>query len=209
VSVEVLVVQHGEKVRSSAHPGLTELGHRQAAAVAGWLAGNRTDIDAIVASPLRRAQETASPIADALGLELTTEPRFTERMNWGDDAGIEFDAFLIEWERTTQDRTYQPATGDSSNNAAARFIDALVDFELDDVGVVVVVAHGGVTVDTLRTIVGDRSVINANADLLSRGVPSCAITRLRVDNGVVTTIDYPSTKHLDRHLRIDQAPADK
>ena len=130
-------------------------------------------------------------------------------MNWGDDASIEVDEFLIEWERTTQDRSYQPATGDSSNNAAARFIDVLVDFELDQVDVVVVVAHGGVTVDALRTIVGDKSVINANADLLSGGVPSCAITRLQVDSGVVTTIDYPSTNHLDRHLGIDQGPGDK
>ena len=93
--------------------------------------------------------------------------------------------------------------------SGARFIDVLVDLELDQVDVVVVVAHGGVTVDALRTIVGDKSVINANADLLSGGVPSCAITRLQVDSGVVTTIDYPSTNHLDRHLGIDQAPGDK
>ncbi len=82
-------------------------------------------------------------------------------------------------------------------------IDALVDLEHVHVGVVVVVAHGGVTVDALRTIAGDASVINANADLLVGGVPSCAITPLRVDRGTVTVIDYPSTEHLYRHLGTD------
>jgi len=201
MGIEVLVVQHGEKVRSAGDPGLTEVGRRQAATVATWLAENRPDIDAIVASPLRRAQETAAPIAAAFGLELTTEPRVRERMNWDDAASIDLDGFLTEWQRATDDRAYQPAVGDSSVNAAARFIDALVDLEHDHAGVVVVVAHGGVTVDTLRTIAGDRSVSDVNADLISNGVPSCAITQLRVTNGAITVIDYPSTDHLDQTTR--------
>ena len=198
VGVEVLVVQHGEKVRAAGNPGLTDVGHRQAAAVARWIAANRGGIEAIVASPLRRTQETAGPIASALGLEFSTDPRVTERMNWDDNANIDLDEFLSEWEHATEDRSYQPAVGDSSINAAARFIDALVDLETVHVGVVVVVAHGGVTVDALRTIAGDASVMNANADLLHGGVPSSAITRLHVNRGAVTVIDYPSTEHLDR-----------
>lgn len=197
------MVQHGEKVRSVGDPGLSEVGRRQAAAVAIWLAANRPDVNAIVASPLRRAQETAAPIAAALGLELTTEPRFRERMNW-DDSSVNLDEFLTEWQRATADRSYQPARGDSSINAAERFIDALVDLEHNHAGVVVVVAHGGVTVDALRSIAGDASVSSANSDVVSDGVPSCAITRLRVTSGAVTVIDYPSTDHLDRttpHLR--------
>ena len=201
MGVEILVIQHGAKVPSAGDPGLTEVGHRQAAAVAMWLAANRPDIDAIVASPFRRAQETAVPIAAAFGLEVTIEPRVRERMNWDDDASIDFDEFLAEWQRATDDRSYQPAVGDSSNNAAARFIDALVDLEHDHAGVVVVVTHGGVTVDALRAIAGDASVIEANADLVADGVPSCAITRLRVSGGAVTIIDYPSTDHLDRTTR--------
>ena len=195
MGVDVLVVQHGEKVRAAGNPGLTDVGHRQAAAVARWIAGNHVGIEAIVASPLRRAQETAAPIAAALGLEFSTDPRVTERMNWHGDAGIDLDEFLSEWEHATEDRSYQPSVGDSSINASARFIDALVDLESVHVGVVVVVAHGGVTVDALRTIVGDASVVNANADLLHGGVPSCAITRLQVSNGAVTVVDYPSTGH--------------
>jgi broad specificity phosphatase PhoE len=50
MGVEILVVQHGEKVRSAGDPGLTDEGHEQAAVVAMWLAENRPDVEAIVAS---------------------------------------------------------------------------------------------------------------------------------------------------------------
>ena len=201
MGIDVLVVQHGEKVRSAGDPGSTEVGHRQAATVARWLAENRPDVDAIFASPLQRARETAAPIAAALGLVVKTDPRFRERMIWDDDSSISLDEFLTEWQRATDDRFYQPLVGDSSNDASACFIDALVDLEQDEADVIVVVAHGGVTVDALRTIAGDASVNEANIDLISDGVPSCAITQLRVSRGIVTVIDYPSTDHLDHTTR--------
>lgn len=201
MGVEVLLVQHGEKVRSAGDPGLTEEGHRQAAIVATWLAESRPDVEAIVASPLRRAQETAVPIAAALGLPLTTDARLRERMNWDNDTTIGLDGFLTEWQRATNDRCYQPAIGDASVDAAERFIGALVDLEHGDAGVVVVVAHGGVTVDALRTIAGDTAVSEANADLIADGVPSCAITQLQVARGAITVTGYPSTDHLDRTTR--------
>jgi broad specificity phosphatase PhoE len=201
MGVEILVVQHGEKVRSAGDPGLSDEGHRQAAVVAMWLAENRPEVGAIVASPLRRAQETADPIAAAFGLELTTDARLAERMNWDDGANNGLDEFMSEWQRATDDRSYQPAAGDSSLDAADRFIAALVDLERGEAGVVVVVAHGGVTVDALRTIAGDDAVGEANADLISDGVPCCAITRLLISTGAISVIDFPSTEHLGQLTR--------
>lgn len=201
MGVEILIVQHGEKIRSAGDPGLTAEGHRQAAVVAHWLAENHPEVEAIVVSPLRRAQETAAPIAAAFGLELTTDARLRERMNWDGDASIGLDEFLAEWQRATDDRSYQPAIGDSSLDAAERFIAALVDLERGEAGVVVVVAHGGVTVDALRTIAGDAFVCEANADLIADGVPSCAMTHLQVAGGSVTVIAYPTTDHLERTTR--------
>lgn len=202
MGVEVLVVQHGEKVRSAGDPGLTDEGHRQAAVVATWLAKNRPEAEAIVASPLRRAQETAVPIAAALGLEVMTDIRLRERMNWDDDACIGLDEFMTEWQRATNDRSYQPAVGDSSLDAADRFIAALTDFRCGAGGVVVVVVtHGGVTVDALRTIAGDDAVDDANADLISDGVPSCAITQLLISKGAISVLGFPSTEHLGQTTR--------
>jgi broad specificity phosphatase PhoE len=49
--------------------------------VAGATVGPRHDVVAVVASPLERAQETATPIAAAFGLEIRTDPRLIEAEN--------------------------------------------------------------------------------------------------------------------------------
>ena len=196
MAIQVLLVQHGEKVASAGDPGLTAVGRRQAAAVASWLAEHHPDIEFIWASPLRRARETAASIGAALQLEVRTDARLRERMNW-DDTAIDLDGFLSEWKRASADRTYQPTNGDSASEAARRFTAALADIEeLTGEGTIVVVAHGGVTVDTLRSLVGDEAVNAADPDLIDNGVPSCAITELRVDAGGVAVDAYPSTIHL-------------
>jgi broad specificity phosphatase PhoE len=58
---------------------LSDTGQRQALTVAEFLAGN--DIVHVVASPLERARQTASPIADSHRLELATDDRLIESEN--------------------------------------------------------------------------------------------------------------------------------
>jgi len=58
---------------------LSERGRAMADRVAGALGGN--DITLIRSSPLERAQETAAPLAAALGLEVGLEPRVIESTN--------------------------------------------------------------------------------------------------------------------------------
>lgn len=60
----------------SSDPVLTELGERQAAALALRL--RREPIDVILASPLRRAQQTAAAAAEVLGLQVSTDDRLRE-----------------------------------------------------------------------------------------------------------------------------------
>ena len=119
MGVEVLVVQHGEKVRAAGHPGLTETGVRQAAAVAARLRRNRTEVSSVWASPLEREQQTAERIAAAFDLAVQTDGRLRERMNWDDEAETSLETFLAEWQsRRSEDRTYEP-TKESSSGAAA------------------------------------------------------------------------------------------
>ncbi|MGO9875549.1 MAG: histidine phosphatase family protein [Acidimicrobiia bacterium] len=72
--MDLLWVRHGEPERIApglgvpADPALTPLGREQAQRLAEWLAPEA--IDAVVSSPLRRATETAAPIAAAHGLEV-------------------------------------------------------------------------------------------------------------------------------------------
>jgi probable phosphoglycerate mutase len=78
-AVDVYLVRHGEAESNafgyvtSAVPGppLTPLGRRQAEAVAALLAARLAGHARLVASPLRRARDTARPTAARLGLETT------------------------------------------------------------------------------------------------------------------------------------------
>ncbi len=59
-----------------ADPSLSEEGRDQAERLARWLADEH--VDALYSSPMRRAVETAAPLAARLGLELRLEPDLVE-----------------------------------------------------------------------------------------------------------------------------------
>jgi broad specificity phosphatase PhoE len=175
---EFYVVQHGEKERGAGDPPLTPAGVEQARQTAAYL---RTQaITRVVSSPLRRTRETAAAIGGHLGLGVEIDDRLRERMNWGDGpASQSLEAFLREWARTTQDRDFKPASGDSSRAAGDRFQSLLADFAERYAGErVALVTHGGVTVDLLRTLFGDGDVRARDPGVLDRGVPPCAVTHL-------------------------------
>src|SRR5580692_8970337 len=79
----VLLLRHAESANplvfhgAESDVGLSERGRRQADAVAGVLADAKPD--RIVSSGMRRALETAAPIARACGLPMNVEPGFHER----------------------------------------------------------------------------------------------------------------------------------
>jgi 2,3-bisphosphoglycerate-dependent phosphoglycerate mutase len=71
--VDLLLIRHAEPERiapgsgaAPADPVLTERGHDQARRLARWLGPE--PLDALWTSPLRRAHETASVVADTLGI---------------------------------------------------------------------------------------------------------------------------------------------
>ena len=81
--MDLLLIRHALPVRvdegtveGPADPELAPLGHEQAAALADYLAGEH--IDALWCSPMRRARETAAPLAERLGLEPVVEDGISE-----------------------------------------------------------------------------------------------------------------------------------
>jgi broad specificity phosphatase PhoE len=82
------LVRHGE-VENPDHlhyeriPGfhLSKNGRAMASRVAADLATRAERADVLVASPLERAQETAAPISEALGLPIRTDARVIEALN--------------------------------------------------------------------------------------------------------------------------------
>ena len=89
--MELVLVRHALPVRRElseaiADPELAPDGHVQAARMAAYLATE--DIAAVYVSPLRRAQETAAPLVEMLGISPTvddakTRSQYFEKRNSG------------------------------------------------------------------------------------------------------------------------------
>lgn len=85
----VHLMRHGEvfnpdKILYGRLPGyrLSDLGNEMARRVADHLVAEKRDISVVIASPLQRAQETATPSALAFGVELGTDERLIEAANY-------------------------------------------------------------------------------------------------------------------------------
>jgi ribonuclease H / adenosylcobalamin/alpha-ribazole phosphatase len=74
---------------ASANPGLSEEGRAQVRATGEWLMPLAERVDALVASPVRRTQESAEILGELLGHPVETEPGFAE-MEFGSWDGLTF-----------------------------------------------------------------------------------------------------------------------
>jgi len=172
--MELILVRHGQPawtdgVRSYNDPGLTDLGHAQARAVADRLADPAHDpargpVDRLFVSPAVRAQETAAPIAEALGLPAETLPWLTEIANppeWEGGSEEDIQAAFAELRGRTREGYWDGLPNGESPRAFARRIiggvadllggfgltpaaeQGLWDLPPDAPGRVIAVAHGG------------------------------------------------------------------
>ena len=100
VQTTLVLVRHGVTEHTSerrfsgglqsANPGLSHEGRDQIRATAEWLAPLGERIDAVVASPVRRALESGEILAERLGVPIEEEPGFAE-MEFGAWDGLTFD----------------------------------------------------------------------------------------------------------------------
>ncbi len=179
-------IRHGKRdCQLIGDPGLTAAGRAEAARLAAALAAE--PITALFSSPLARARETAAIIAAALGLIVIEDPRLRERMNWGDIADQPFDDFITQWERSSQERDYQPAIGDSSRTAGQRLEEFVADcYRQAAGGSVAAVTHGGVVADFLLNVFDTSDLARIHPDFCRQpysGVvlPECSMTTLSYD----------------------------
>lgn len=126
----LILVRHGvttfteRKVFSGSgkeDPELTELGHRQAERAADWIA-HRGPVDAVVASPLRRTQQTAAAISGRLGVKASLEPSLME-VSFGDWDGFTFAEIHERW--PTEMRAWLASTAVAPPGGGEAFDDAL------------------------------------------------------------------------------------
>jgi broad specificity phosphatase PhoE len=133
----LLLVRHGEtdwnaegRLQGHTDRPLNEFGRRQAAALAERLADD--GIDAVYASDLARARETAEILAERLGLPVATDPDLRER-NWGNWEGL-----------TGSERDRVDYVGEERDAHGERVIRAVRRIAEQHPGErIVVVTHGG------------------------------------------------------------------
>ncbi|MBA3369175.1 MAG: histidine phosphatase family protein [Geodermatophilaceae bacterium] len=107
--------------------GLSESGNSMAATIADHVAD--VDITHLVSSPLQRAQETAAPIAERLGLRIHTDERLIEPTNVfeGTRFGVGDGALQrpANWKHLRN--PFRPSWGEPYADIAARMLAAVRD----------------------------------------------------------------------------------
>jgi probable phosphoglycerate mutase len=132
--------------------GLTELGQQQAAALAAWLPQEVPHIDALYASTMKRARETAVPLARAYDVSIRYDDRLREIGNnrfdhtpWPDDELPPQHADYWASERPFASITPDSDGGETLMHFRTRvglFVEELVERHREEI--VVTVCHGGV-----------------------------------------------------------------
>jgi len=156
--MELLIIRHALPIRrelteGAANPELAPQGHEQAAHLARYLESEQ--IDAIYASPLARAKETAAPLATALDIEVQISPGVAE---W-DQNSPEY--VPVEELKAANDPRWQAmldgewGSDESEEDFKARMLDAIETIINDHKGQrVAIVCHGGIINGYLSHVLG-------------------------------------------------------
>jgi probable phosphoglycerate mutase len=186
----VLLVRHGEstwnragRAQGWAPTELTDRGREQAEAVAAHL-DRAYDVDRLVTSDLRRAADTAAPVAAATGVDPELDAAWRER-DFGRLQGLDypglFDAYprFSVAERGAAAAAERPDSGESLLDVRDRVLGAW-DSLLADIGpteTAVVVCHGGplyLLTGAVRSVDVATAVVDGEQD-------NCALTEVAVE----------------------------
>jgi len=194
------LIRHGEsvynalgRIQGQSECDLSERGRRQAEAVARRLAG--LPIDAIYASPLRRASQTAGFLGAALDLAVRLDPRLME-VDAGEledqmraDVLRRYPGAIQRWRSGALDFAFPG--GESRRAVIERGREALLSVARADHDHVVVVSHGGVLLAGMKAVLG----IPSEASPLD--MDNASVTRLLIDgNGRAELVEFNSVEHL-------------
>lgn len=177
----ILLARHGEtdwnlegRVQGHADRPLNETGRRQASALADELEGAR--VDAVYASDLLRAYETARVVADRRGLGVTAVPDLREK-DFGSWEGL---TDLEVLRRFPDARRGHWGDGETEDELKRRVIAALRRIAATHPGGhVLVVSHGG----PLRAALRHCAVETIGP------IDNCHVARIAVRNGELAAVD--------------------
>lgn len=201
-ATRVLAIRHGEtlwnrETRIQGHTDipLSELGRSQAGRLAEALADEA--IDAIYASDLARAYETASAVAARTGLSVNADAGLRER-GFGSFEGCTWAEIERRWPEDSErwrrrDPEFAAQGGESLAQFYQRSVDAVGRLAAAHPGqTVLIVAHGGVLDCLYRA--GSRQPLQAAR---SWKLGNAAINRLLYADGGFTLVGWNDDRHLD------------
>lgn len=195
----VLLVRHGltdwnatHRAQGHADIELNATGRKQAEEAAARLAGMR--LGAVFSSDLRRAVQTAEPIARRHGLEVTVDPGWRE-IDQGEWEGLLSDEIGRRWPAQwgpARHYTRRPG-GESPEEVAERALTSLRGIVERHPGeVVAVVTHGG----TIRWVVASARGYGVRGSARIRGLANGGIVALEaaLEDGLLV---FGSVRRLD------------
>ena len=202
MTTQVLFIRHGEtdwnrvkRIQGHIDIPLSAHGALQAEQLGARLA-REGRLDAVYTSDLLRAQQTARPFADALGLDLRLSEGLRER-NYGafqghdsDEISERFPAEYVEWQ--TRDPGFTPPAGESLRVFFHRVIHAMEPIvAAHPGGRIACVAHGGVLDCIYRFAMKLPLDAPRNWPLLN-----CSLNVVDYDGGQATVASWGDVSHL-------------
>lgn len=204
---ELYLVRHGEtdwnaarRIQGRTDIPLNDAGRAQARRAAELLARRRWD--AVYASPLSRAHETARIIADHLGLgEVTDVDAFVER-DYGEAEGMSFE----QLEELYPEGVHAPGQ-ETRDEVAARVVPALLELAERRPGErLIVVSHGGAIRSVLQTAEpGTRHPRITNASVHSFRVEEGELRLIAFDDPIEEESILPECENLDTQNAVEAA----
>jgi broad specificity phosphatase PhoE len=191
----IFFVRHGQtagnrdgRLQGHVDTQLTDLGHEQARRLAEGL--RSVPVARVVASPLRRAAETAAEIGELHGLEVAVDDRLVE-LHYGEWDQRRFQEISAqEWSAWRADPKFAPPGGESLVDVTARVADFCDELVADEI--VVAVSHVSPIKAAMCLALGvdERASWRMHLDLAS-------ITRVgRRGDGALYLASFNETAHL-------------
>ena len=181
--------EHIERAGGPADPALTDVGHRQARAVAAWMAAEA--VDALYVSPMVRARQTVEPLERLIGCEAVVVDGVQEY-----DASA--DSYVpIEVLRRDRDKWREFLAREQAidrSGCAAEVTESLERIVAEHRGQrVVVVCHGGVINVWASAVLGTEPRLFFNPDYTS-------VNRfMAASSGERSVVSLNETAHLRAH----------
>jgi len=195
--MQIYLIRHAEKERIQTDPPLTKLGQEQAQKTAEYFKDIK--INKIYSSPLKRTKETSEIISKYLKMDFVIDDLLKERFNWGDIKNQTHSEFVEMWKKSSLARNWQPPEGFSSNEAGERLNKFIENIDENNIDKVIVVSHGGIIADFLRSTFEDKilnEVLPDFSDYYEFLIPFSSITILEKKKTDYKLISIANTNHL-------------